>query len=45
MGGTVDWVELEEKVLVFAGNGLPESANYDKNDLYWLSRIISAESQ
>jgi N-acetylmuramoyl-L-alanine amidase len=45
LGGTVDWVQEGEKVLVSTGNGVPDPANYDKNDLYWLSRIISAESQ
>jgi N-acetylmuramoyl-L-alanine amidase len=45
LGGTVDWVQEGEKVIVSTGNGLPEAANYNKNDLYWLSRIISAESK
>jgi N-acetylmuramoyl-L-alanine amidase len=45
MGGTVDWVQNGEKVLVSSGESGPEQANYDKNDLYWLSRIISAESR
>jgi N-acetylmuramoyl-L-alanine amidase len=45
MGGTVDWVQNGEKVLLTTGDGLPEAANYDENDLYWLSRIISAESR
>jgi N-acetylmuramoyl-L-alanine amidase len=45
MGGTVDWIQEGGKVLVSTGNGLPEPANYNKNDLYWLSRIISAESK
>ena len=44
MGGTVDW-SREEGVTVTPGSGRPEGAPYTADDLYWLSRIISAESR
>lgn len=45
MGGSVNWDQLSGTVAVRRGNGIPEAASYSENDLYWLSRIISAESQ
>ena len=45
MGGTVDWVGSTSTVLLTSGDGTPEEPAYDQEDLYWLSRIISAESR
>ena len=44
MGGTVDW-SRETGVTVTPGNGRPDEASYTADDLYWMSRIISAESR
>ena len=45
MGGKVDWVGQTSTVLLTSGDGIPEEPTYDQEDLYWLSRIISAESR
>ncbi len=44
---TVEWISESKSVRIGAPNGLIESADdfYDKDDLYWLSRIISAEAR
>lgn len=44
LGGEVSW-SREEGVTVVPGSGLPEAAPYSEDQLYWLSRIISAESR
>ena len=44
LGGTVDW-SWSEGITLTAGNGLPGPAPYTEEDLYWMSRIISAESR
>lgn len=43
LGGWVDWNGATGTVSVWGGAGI-ESASYDADELYWLSRIISAES-
>lgn len=45
MGGSVSWDAQSNAVEVSRGIGAPDNAAYDENDLYWLARIISAESQ
>ena len=45
MGGTVAWDAATRSVHVSAGSGAPAAAPYEEDALYWLSRIISAESQ
>jgi len=45
MGGSVNWDARSRAVEVTAGSGSPAAPSYSENDLYWLSRIISAESQ
>lgn len=45
MGGTVDWDRARQTALLTTGSGTPEPAAYNKDDLYWLSRIISSESR
>lgn len=45
MGGSVYWDGVRGAVSVYSGTGTPAAANYNQNDLYWLSRIISAESR
>ena len=45
MGGGVDWDPGARSVSVRAGTGAPEAPTYSEDDLYWLARIISAESQ
>lgn len=45
MGGSVSWDEQTRSVNVARGSGAPGAASYSEDDLYWLSRIISAESQ
>ena len=45
MGGTVDWVGSTSTVVLTPGDGVPEDPPYAEDDLYWLSRIISAESR
>lgn len=44
---SVEWIAESKSVRVGAPNGLIESADdfYDADDLYWLSRIISAEAR
>jgi len=44
LGGTVDW-SREEGVTLTVGSGRPDEAPYTEDELYWLSRIISAESR
>ncbi len=44
LGSTVNW-SRQEGVTVIPGDGIPEDAPYTEDDLYWMSRIISAESQ
>ena len=44
LGGTVDW-SWEEGVVLTPGSGKPAPADYTEEDLYWMSRIISAESR
>ncbi len=45
MGGSVHWDSSSRVVRVFAGTGAVREPGYDADDLYWLSRIISAESR
>lgn len=45
MGGTVDWERGSRTAVLSAGSGVPAAADYGEEDLYWLSRIISAESK
>lgn len=45
MGGSVTWDQDTQTAHVTTGSGAPAPASYDEEDLYWLSRIISAESQ
>lgn len=44
LGGQVDW-DRDSGVTLTPGNGRPASAPYTESDLYWMSRIISAESR
>lgn len=44
LGGTVDWSPAAGVTLT-RGSGRPGAAPYSSDDLYWMSRIISAESQ
>lgn len=44
MGATVDW-SRESGVTLTVGSGLPGAKPYSEDDLYWMARIISAESQ
>lgn len=44
LGGTVDW-SREAGIALTAGGGQPDPARYTEDELYWLSRIISAESR
>ena len=44
LGGTVDW-SPEEGVTLMAGSGRPNPPAYTPDELYWMSRIISAESR
>lgn len=43
LDGEVDW-SREEGVSLTTGGGLPDEAPYTADDLYWMARIISAES-
>lgn len=43
LGGDVTW-SAREGISVTVGGGLPDTAPYTADDLYWMSRIISAES-
>lgn len=45
MGSTVDWDASTGAVDVRSGSGSPASRSYTDEELYWLSRIISAESR
>lgn len=45
MGGTVAWENESRTAVLTAGSGVPAAADYNEEDLYWLSRIISAESK
>lgn len=45
MGGSVDWDNTAKTARLTTGNGVPTPADYNQEDLYWLSRIISAESR
>lgn len=44
LGGGVEW-SRERGVTLTVGSGVPDGASYTADDLYWLSRIISAESR
>lgn len=44
LGGSVDW-SRQEGITLTVGDGLPEEAPYTEDDLYWMARIISAESR
>ena len=44
LGGRVDW-SPRTGVTVAAGTGRPGAASYSEEDLYWMARIISAESR
>ena len=44
LGGTVDW-SAEEGITLTAGSGRPTAPAYTPDELYWMSRIISAESR
>ncbi len=44
LGGQVDW-SREAGVTLTPGSGQPGSAPYTEEELYWMSRIISAESR
>lgn len=44
LGGSVDW-SREAGVTLTVGSGRPGSPGYTQDELYWMSRIISAESQ
>ncbi len=45
MGGQVAWDSKSRTVTLIRGTGVPQAASYGADELYWLSRIISAESQ
>lgn len=45
MGGSVYWDRDRDLAVVTSGTGAPQAADYGEEDLYWLSRIISAESR
>ena len=45
LGGTVEWDAAANAAILTTGNGTPKSPEYSADDLYWLSRIISAESR
>lgn len=44
LSGEVSW-NSQDGVTIIPGDGLPEKAPYSEDELYWLSRIISAESR
>lgn len=44
LGGTVDW-SRENGVTLTAKNGRPSAPPYTADELYWMSRVISAESR
>lgn len=43
LGGQAGW-NRQEGVTLTVGSGVPKAAPYTSDDLYWMSRIISAES-
>jgi len=45
MGSSVHWDPESSDITVTRGSGSPSAAPYTADDVYWLSRIISAESQ
>ena len=45
MGAQAAWDGDTQTVELTSGGGVPASPAYSQEDLYWLSRIISAESQ
>lgn len=45
MGGAVRWDASTGNITVTRGSGAPAAPTYSDRDVYWLSRIISAESQ
>ena len=44
LDGRVDW-SRETGVVLTAGSGRPDRAPYSEEELYWMARIISAESR
>lgn len=44
LGGVVDWSQ-QDGVIVTPGDGAPKTAPYTEDELYWMARIISAESR
>lgn len=44
LGGQVEW-SRETGVTLTVGTGVPDSAPYSEDELYWMARIISAESR
>lgn len=44
LGGEVEW-SARTGVTVTSGRGMPGDAPYTEDDLYWMSRVISAESR
>ena len=44
LGGQVDW-NARDGVTLTPGTGRPDPAPYTEDELYWMSRIISAESR
>ena len=44
LGGTVDW-SREKGITLTVGGGRPDAPAYTADELYWMSRIISAESR
>lgn len=44
LGGEVEW-SAGRGVTLIPGSGRPEAPSYTEEDLYWMSRIISAESR
>ncbi len=45
LGAEVEWDGQSETVRLSRATGIPQAADYNEDDLYWLSRIISAESR
>ena len=44
LGGSASW-SREEGITLTVGSGLPAAPAYTEDELYWMSRIISAESR
>ena len=44
LGGSVDW-SPQEGIVLTVGSGRPAAPAYTQDELYWLSKIISAESR